>query len=424
MERLPRVVEHLSWIPGEDYPGLAGGTAYAVIDALIDFPIDDQVDRLEAYRLASSCESAIVARDYAIQNDLVRQSGRRLTLTRLGEALLQLQGREAVRWLLVIEVGGCLGNDDPFRTSPALLHAALADGGLDTSDAYEAASFPFAYESVRRLVSLRVLGARGPVDAPSAYQVLPELRNLVESVLNDDVWHVAIRALRTDEQRAAVPAFGFGASSAESLKEQSRMMAHEVRNALVPVRLHLDALISSGTLDASRAERARRGVVRVLDFVDQLVTTADMLDEPSRRYDLVVLLTEAYHRMDGHDRVEVDEPTCAYFVTVPRQRFIVALTNLLQNALQFAPPPGPIRVSWHDAADELHVRIDDGGPGVPLSDRTRIFDDGYTTRPGGSGFGLAYVRKVVETSLHGRVWCEDSDLGGARFVIAIPARFL
>ncbi|TMQ15281.1 MAG: HAMP domain-containing histidine kinase [Deltaproteobacteria bacterium] len=38
----------------------------------------------------------------------------------------------------------------------------------------------------------------------------------------------------------------------------------------------------------------------------------------------------------------------------------------------------------------------------------------------GSGFGLAFARSVVEGALHGKIWCEDSDLGGARFVIEVP----
>ena len=66
------------------------------------------------------------------------------------------------------------------------------------------------------------------------------------------------------------------------------------------------------------------------------------------------------------------------------------------------------------------MSVDDAGPGVPESDRDRVFDDGFTTRPGGSGFGLAFVRRVVETDLAGSVSCEPSDLGGARFVVTLP----
>lgn len=66
------------------------------------------------------------------------------------------------------------------------------------------------------------------------------------------------------------------------------------------------------------------------------------------------------------------------------------------------------------------VTVDDGGRGVPAEARERVFQEGYTTRSDGSGYGLAYVRRVVADELRGRVWCEESELGGARFVIELP----
>jgi signal transduction histidine kinase len=98
---------------------------------------------------------------------------------------------------------------------------------------------------------------------------------------------------------------------------------------------------------------------------------------------------------------------------------VTAVANLIQNALQ-ASSDAEVHLAARDEGGEVRIVVDDGGPGVKESERARIFDDGYTTRPGGSGFGLAFVKRIVEGTLHGRVWCEDSDLGGARFVIAIP----
>jgi signal transduction histidine kinase len=81
-----------------------------------------------------------------------------------------------------------------------------------------------------------------------------------------------------------------------------------------------------------------------------------------------------------------------------------------------------VRVSIARAAGGVRVIVEDGGPGVPVELRARIFLEGVTLRRdgAGSGFGLAFARRVVEGALHGRIWCEDSDLGGARFVIEVP----
>jgi signal transduction histidine kinase len=105
------------------------------------------------------------------------------------------------------------------------------------------------------------------------------------------------------------------------------------------------------------------------------------------------------------------------------------VSNVLLNALQATGGGGRVRIGARraegtegaeGAGGAVEIAVDDGGPGVPEERRESVFRDGYTTRPGGSGFGLAYVRRLVEDELHGKVWCERSDLGGARFVMAIP----
>jgi signal transduction histidine kinase len=87
--------------------------------------------------------------------------------------------------------------------------------------------------------------------------------------------------------------------------------------------------------------------------------------------------------------------------------------------VQNAERPGRVRISVvrHDSGVEFLV--DDNGPGVPASERQRIFTPFYTTKDHGTGLGLAIAHTVV--SLHGgRLTIEDSPLGGARFRITVP----
>jgi signal transduction histidine kinase len=78
------------------------------------------------------------------------------------------------------------------------------------------------------------------------------------------------------------------------------------------------------------------------------------------------------------------------------------------------------------ATDNHAVRLilDDDGPGIP-ADRERVFerfarlDDSRTRHNGRTGLGLAVVRSII-TRHHGRVWVDNSPLGGARFVAELP----
>ena len=99
--------------------------------------------------------------------------------------------------------------------------------------------------------------------------------------------------------------------------------------------------------------------------------------------------------------------------------------NLLGNAFKFVPPGGRVRCSLRQSPQEITIAVDDSGPGVKPELRQAIFerfrqgDGGINRTAGGTGLGLAIAKEFVE--MHkGRIEVLDSDLGGARFEIAIP----
>lgn len=98
--------------------------------------------------------------------------------------------------------------------------------------------------------------------------------------------------------------------------------------------------------------------------------------------------------------------------------------NLVDNAARHAT--GRIAVTVAQEADRVVLAVDDDGPGIPEADRERVFerfvrlDEARARDAGGSGLGLAIVREVV-TGHGGSVVVEASALGGARFVVRLPA---
>lgn len=99
------------------------------------------------------------------------------------------------------------------------------------------------------------------------------------------------------------------------------------------------------------------------------------------------------------------------------------LLNLMQNACQVCRQASvtepQVRVGLSTDADGTRFIVDDNGPGVPQAERHRIFTPFFTTRDSGTGLGLAVAHTIV--SLHsGSLSVDDSPLGGARFVLALP----
>lgn len=100
------------------------------------------------------------------------------------------------------------------------------------------------------------------------------------------------------------------------------------------------------------------------------------------------------------------------------------VTNLLSNAARHAA--SRVVVGLSEVGERVVFTVDDDGSGIPPEDRERVFerfvrlDEARARDSGGTGLGLAIVRKVVDAG-NGTVRVEESRLGGARFVVELPA---
>jgi two-component system OmpR family sensor kinase len=161
-------------------------------------------------------------------------------------------------------------------------------------------------------------------------------------------------------------------------------------------------------------------------LVDDLLVLAQ-LDEgtrPSLRDVEVVPFLRGLAEAPGGDGAEVGE-LAAGSVRCDPDLIAQVIRNLLANARRHAGPGGRVALSAVASDKQLTVRVDDDGPGVPAEERDRVFDrfhrsqSGRDRASGGSGLGLGIARSLIE--LHGgRIWIEESPLGGARAAFQLP----
>jgi two-component system phosphate regulon sensor histidine kinase PhoR len=105
----------------------------------------------------------------------------------------------------------------------------------------------------------------------------------------------------------------------------------------------------------------------------------------------------------------------------------IAVFNLIDNALKYAADGKSVSVLAQRVSGSLEIRVTDGGPGIPVDDRKRIFErfergriaTGKHVR--GSGIGLALVKHIAEAH-GGKVTVEDASPRGSTFVISLGAR--
>ena len=96
-----------------------------------------------------------------------------------------------------------------------------------------------------------------------------------------------------------------------------------------------------------------------------------------------------------------------------------ALVNLLMNGFQAMPAGGVLEVETSAAAGDVRIAVRDHGAGLPDGSVDRLFEPFFTTRPGGTGLGLAMARRIAE-SHGGGLTAKNADGGGAVFDLILP----
>lgn len=402
-----------------------------------------ELDRLvrEAYRLSAQSSRAFVGLDvvrYAAANQLaVRHTGRP-RVSPLGQVLLNLEGRDAVRWLLQVEAHLALGDEDPDRLSRGAAGAMLAAGGWDPY------AGPCHLQTMERLSQLGLLATleddEGP---PPDDQVLTPLgKALLGELAQGTPTPLALLAesLCSDLLSSTLHAAGAGqteqtelrSSAAEATASQARLVAHEIRNALLPVQAALDSLYREVQVQPSPEVLRRRrpvidgGLRGALRFTERLLRTAELGAKPAERFEPVQAIHDALPGLSGAARIEFSVAPAGMVIPLllgRREQFTLAVRNLLENALQHGGPSLKcivMEIQYQPGSKAVSLTIDDDGQGVAAAERDRIFEEGVSNKPGGTGLGLSLVKRVVHDQMGGVVNCQASPRGGARFVLQFP----
>ncbi|HEY4130774.1 MAG TPA: hybrid sensor histidine kinase/response regulator, partial [Gemmatimonadaceae bacterium] len=124
-------------------------------------------------------------------------------------------------------------------------------------------------------------------------------------------------------------------------------------------------------------------------------------------------------------RLSVAIPTDVMHGNTDRAGLQQIITNLVVNAAQASGAGGLVRLRAEFAGDEVHIVVEDTGPGIPDKVMDRIFEPFFTTKPigQGTGLGLSVTLGIVQ-QLGGRINVENAmangEISGARFTVSLP----
>ena len=204
-------------------------------------------------------------------------------------------------------------------------------------------------------------------------------------------------------------------------------VAHEVKNPLNSMRLWLEVLKANMPVEPE-PQQAVKMLDSEIDRLDRAVKTFLNFTRPveleREETDLRELLEEALDAArpsitKAGLALKADLARDVPPVVVDRQLIHQVALNLLINASEFTPAGGSIVLALRRKGEFAEISVEDTGRGIPAEDQKKIFQLFFTTRPGGSGIGLANAFRFVQ--LHnGRIEFESKEGRGTIFRVALP----
>jgi two-component system sensor histidine kinase ChvG len=217
-------------------------------------------------------------------------------------------------------------------------------------------------------------------------------------------------------------------------------VTHELKNPLASLRSAVEGLdrVEDPVLRDKLMRIARADVGRldrlINDIGEAARTDAELARATFERVDLGPLIEQLVaswetRRETGDARIAFARPRKDTAAVMGKpDRLARAISAIIDNAVSFSPAGGLVEIAAARVGDEVRIRIDDEGPGVPPEAREAIFNRFHSVRPEGenfgrhSGLGLAIAQAIVkghdgEIDVHDR----DDAPSGARFTIRLPA---
>ncbi|MDA0791264.1 MAG: HAMP domain-containing sensor histidine kinase [Proteobacteria bacterium] len=211
-------------------------------------------------------------------------------------------------------------------------------------------------------------------------------------------------------------------------------VSHELRTPLAQIMMFAQTLL----LDRVRTDEARKRSLQVIDkearrlshLVDNILQFSsaergqtDVRMARTPLYPLVREIVDQFRPMMKDGRLVIssdvgDDVEVTLDVDAFRQMFV----NLLDNAVKYSPPGGNVDVRLFTGEGRVNVAVEDRGPGIPDSEKDRIWEPYYRTSTmtdqaiGGTGLGLAVVNELARLQA-AHVSTSAREGGGARFTI-------
>jgi two-component system nitrogen regulation sensor histidine kinase NtrY len=216
-------------------------------------------------------------------------------------------------------------------------------------------------------------------------------------------------------------------------REVAQRIAHEIKNPLTPIQLSAQRLrrrlAGRGTEETRLVEECTGTIIQEVDGLKRLVDEFSrfarmpaLAPRPTDLRALVEAVLALYHEANPGVTLTAWYDEDLPLLLVDPDQIKRAILNLVDNAVDAVHGGGAVDVRLTHGPEDGRVRLSvtDDGPGITAESRENLFQPYFSTKPTGTGLGLSIVHQIVSDHA-GRIWVEEHQPHGTRFVIELPA---
>lgn len=210
-------------------------------------------------------------------------------------------------------------------------------------------------------------------------------------------------------------------------RDMARILAHEIKNPLTPMRLSLERLETKYAMRSKDLDKVFSNVTKVIhEEIDNLQTFAaefskfaKLPEAVMKHYNVNKQIAEICTPYQAELKIDLKLEEKLPLLFADKIQIKQVLENLIQNSINAAKDDFIIKIDTDYTYSQINISIQDNGHGIESKDISEIFNPYFTKSRGGTGLGLTIVKRIIES--HGGSINVESQVGmGTTFKLSFP----